>query len=584
MPAYNLAAVIADNTRTVARVFRNRVAFELVVIDDGSSDGTGAAIAALHGEIPELRPVLLKHNVGKGAALRHGFDQARGSHVVFLDADLDLPPDQVALFFELMERTHAAIVIGSKQHPDSVLQYPALRKLMSNIYFRIVKLLFGLPIHDTQTGLKLFTRDALAWAFPRILVKAYAFDLELLVLAHQRGHVIAEAPVTIDFKTASGFVAPGMVWGIVNDTLAIFYRLKLLRYYQSIPDTATPSPAPFVSVVIALPAPSKYLDETLAALGEQSYDAFEIVILPDQPSARTWPANVVEIPTGAIRPSEKRNLGIARARGTIIAFIDDDAYPAPDWLMRGVSYFTIPNVAAVGGPGVTPPTDPWLAALSGKIYANMLVSGQYRNRYTPGRVGSTDDHPSCNLFVRREVLHQTGGFRTDFWPGEDTYLCLEIVHKLGLRIIYEPRALVFHHRRRLFLPHLRQIGRYGLHRGYFARHFPATSRRIGYLMPSLLVGGLVLGAIAAWLFPALRVPYAAGIGLYLLITLVASFNWHPIDWLIIWPGIVLTHLTYGVRFIQGWLTRRLPGQVRAFDHPSQTSSDVAGRMRQSTTP
>lgn len=569
MPAFNLEKVIADNVRRVHALFAGQIPFEIIVIDDGSRDQTAAELRRLQAEIPELHPLLLPRNVGKGAALRAGFEVSRGSHIVFLDADLDLPPGQIPDFFKILTDERADVVIGSKQHPASRISYPWQRRIMSAIYYRLVKLLFGLPVRDTQTGLKLFTRATLQWPFPRVLVKAFAFDLELLALIHQQGFKIAEAPVTVDFQGKGGFVPPRMIRNIIIDSLAVFYRLRILKYYQSIPDTRLPDPPPLASILIACPAATPFLDEIVDGLATQTYTRYEVILLPDAPTGRTWPERWREMPTGKIRPAEKRNLGLAAARGAITVFLDDDAFPFPEWLQRGLEYFSLPDVVAVGGPAVTPHTDPWLAQLGGWVYANRLVSGNYRYRYQADRVREVDDFPSCNFFVRTEALRRLNGFRTDFWPGEDTYLCLELTHTLGQRIVYEPRAMVCHHRRPLFLPHLRQIGRYALHRGYFARRFPQTSRRLSYFLPTLFTAGVVAGAGLALLFPLLRPLYLAALAVYAAIVLCCTLSRSPIDWILIALGVISTHLWYGTRFLIGFLTHRLPGEVRPFDHPSE---------------
>ena len=130
------------------------------------------------------------------------------------------------------------------------------------------------------------------------------------------------------------------------------------------------------------------------------------------------------IPTGKVRPAEKRNIGIAAAKGDVVAFIDDDAYPEAHWLENAVKYFGEPSVGGVGGPGVTPPGDGFLARAGGRVYENFFVSGNYRYRYLGGRVRlDVDDYPSCNLLVRTDILRKIGGYRTDFWPGEDVYFC-----------------------------------------------------------------------------------------------------------------------------------------------------------------
>jgi len=572
LPAHNLSATIVKNLRTVADTFRGHVPFELVVVDDGSRDSTRSEVESLRPELPELRIAPLAINSGKGGALVHGFMASRGSHILFLDADLDLPPEQATTFFAVMRETDADIVVGCKRHPRSQVVYPWHRRLTSAVYYALVKLLFNIPLRDTQTGMKLFRRAALADVVPRLLVKQFAFDIELLAIAHHQGFRVAEAPVRLLFKGRYGCVRPSSVKRIVLDTLAVFYRLHILKYYQTIRHTEMPDPPPRVSIILAYPAPSAYLDECLAGLGKQTYPPHEIILLPDAPSDRAWPSGVREIATGRIRPAEKRNVGIAQASGDLIAILDDDTIPVENWLRQAVVYFSDASIAAVGGPAVTPPHDPFMAQMSGRVFANPMVSGNYRYRYEPERVRNVDDFPSCNLIVRRETLRDAGGFNTAFWPGEDTFLCLEIAVRMKMTIVYDPRVLVYHHRRRLFLPHLRQIGRYALHRGYFARRFPATSRRFGYMLPSLLVIGAAAGAILSNLVPYLSPIYLALAGAYALITLLGTFSRHPTVWVVTWFGVMLSHLVYGIRFMAGLAAPRLPGTVRTFDHPSEAAT------------
>lgn len=574
MPCYCMAARAAVNVETVLKLLQGQVRFEIVPVDDGSPDATAETLrqsAAAHPDT--VRPVLLPNNGGKGLALREGFRHSRGSHVLLLDGDLDLNPDTLPGFFEAMQREGADIVVGSKRHPESQIDYPWKRRVASVVYYGLVRLLVGLPVTDTQTGMKLFRREALQWAFDRMLVKRFAFDVEILSIAHGHGYRVAEAPIRMQFGEKVGSLTWSNVRTVMVDTLAIFYRLRILRYYQSVEPVDMPVPPPLVSVVIACPAPSRYLTECLAGLARQSYRNFETIVLPDAPAPDLAGLDGMRVlPTGHRRPAEKRNLGIAAARGTIIAFLDDDAVPAPRWLEHAVKYFSRDDIGGVGGPGVTPASDSWLAQMGGRVYANRLVSGGYRYRYEADRVRASDDLPSCNLLIRADLLRELGGFRTDFWPGEDTILCSDIVHRLHKRLVYDPWAVVEHHRRPLFLPHLRQVGRYAMHRGYFVRRFPATSRRFGYIVPSFFVLGVVLGAAAACWLPVLRIPYLAALACYAGITLLTAFHTNPLCWLTVWAGVMLTHIVYGVRFLQGLLSHHMPSEVKRFDHPSETAA------------
>jgi glycosyltransferase involved in cell wall biosynthesis len=234
MPAFNESQHIVANLREVVRTLTEcGWDFEVILVDDGSSDNTYLFAARVLTDHPEcVRIVRYDRNRGKGNALISGTKYARGEYVVFLDADMDLHPSQLPRFFQIMREGDADAVIGSKRHPESRVNYPLIRQIYSFVYYGMVRLLFGLPLRDTQTGLKLFRTRLLRDVFPRTLAKRFAFDIELLSVAHSHGYKVAEAPVTLHYQRSYNRVDLHQVWLIFLDTLAIFYRLKLLRYYD----------------------------------------------------------------------------------------------------------------------------------------------------------------------------------------------------------------------------------------------------------------------------------------------------------------------------------------------------------------
>ena len=583
MPLYKLVDEAKANLVEVAELFeRHGVKTELVPVDDGSGDGTDAVLKSLTWEFAHvtLKPVICKRNGGKGAALRAGYEASSCRYVMLLDGDLDINPKQTPYFFEEMVTKAADIVVGSKRHKRSSVQYPWHRRIVSGCYFTLVKWFVGLPITDTQTGMKLFKREILGYALERMLVKTYAFDLELLSIAAGHGAKIVEAPVVIRFGNKFGALRPKTVWQMSMDTLAVFYRLRLLRYYAK---CLVPKPLdhdPLVSVVIACPARSWMLDECLAAIRAQSYENWEVIVLPDEDFGLETEDDVSlvsrlrVIPTGKVRPAEKRNIGIREAKGEIVAFIDDDAYPDAHWLEYAVKYFGERDIGAVGGPGVTPPGDRRLAYLGGRVYDNCLVSGNYRYRYRAGGVRmDVDDYPSCNLFVRKALLDKIGGYRTDFWPGEDTLLCKDIIDNWQ-RIVYDPWVIVHHHRRPLFLPHLRQLGRYAFHRGYFCKRFPSNSLRLSYFVPTLFdlyVAFLaVVGILNLTGIDSVRITFHHWgywpFWLYLALVALTTFSLKPHHWLLTAAGVVASHVWYGIRFIQGLCAKKAPCEYIGKDH------------------
>ncbi|MFC1674272.1 glycosyltransferase [Candidatus Omnitrophota bacterium] len=318
-----------------------------------------------------------------------------------------------------------------------------------------------------------------------------------------------------------------------------------------------------VSIIIAVKAWGRNLEDCVSKCLAQDYPDFEIIVLPDKEAATVRgqsPSGTVPlriIATGVVSPAKKRDIAMEHAKGEILAFIDDDAYPKADWLKEAMKNFSDPRVAAVGGPAVTPKEDDLMQQASGAVYSNLLVSAKHVRRYLPLKGEEVDDYPSCNFFVRKLVFQELGGFQTDFWPGEDTKLCLDITKKLGKKIIYDPKVLVFHHRRPLFLAHLKQVASYALHRGYFVKRFPETSRRFSYFVPALFVLYVVTGSVLSGLFAPARSIYLAGIFFYLFAVLISSISTRLNLIIFVFTGTILTHLTYGVYFLKGLLSKRL---------------------------
>lgn len=231
VPAYREGGRIRENLkRLLSELDQLDTEYEVVVVSDGNNDDTAAEARSVGS--PRLRVLEYAANMGKGYALTKGVEGSVGELVTFIDADMELNPREIKNFVRLMKDSDCDIVVGSKRHQESRVFYPPLRRLQSVLYQLLIRILFNLSIRDTQTGLKLLRRPVLAQVLPLLAVKRFAFDLELLVVAQQLGYRrIVEAPVELNFKFDST-VNPSAVYGILWDTAAIFYRLRILRYYD----------------------------------------------------------------------------------------------------------------------------------------------------------------------------------------------------------------------------------------------------------------------------------------------------------------------------------------------------------------
>jgi glycosyltransferase involved in cell wall biosynthesis len=232
LPAYN-------ESRNVSKTIRKSVDvlsqigqdFEIVLVDDGSEDNTYQQAVEASKEYKNVRALGYHPNMGKGYALKYGSRFAQGDLVLFLDADLDIPASQIPQFLKYMQENRADVVIGSKRHPLSKVQYPLSRRFLSQCYSTLLKLMFNLDVADTQVGIKLFRREVLERVIPEVKINGFAFDIELLANTSKAKYKIVEAPVEIDFQFGSR-VNLIQIWKMFSDTLNIFYRMKFMRHHH----------------------------------------------------------------------------------------------------------------------------------------------------------------------------------------------------------------------------------------------------------------------------------------------------------------------------------------------------------------
>lgn len=237
IPAYKQEKTIVRDIKNLDQVL-STLPFdhEIIVVVDGFLDKTYELLLNHKSKIRSLKVFGYEENRGKGSAIKHGVLKAKGDIIGFIDAGADINPSEIPIMLDLMDWNNADIIVGSKLHPESKVNYPLSRKILSWGYRTLTHILFGYSIRDTQVGFKIYKRKVAKETFSRIIVKKFAFDVEVLTVAYKLGYKrIYEAPVKLDFSGVSSINSTNFwktVLQMLWDTAAVFYRLKFLRYYD----------------------------------------------------------------------------------------------------------------------------------------------------------------------------------------------------------------------------------------------------------------------------------------------------------------------------------------------------------------
>ena len=235
VPAYKQEKTIKTDVEKIVQVMSQlHYDYEIIVVVDGLVDGTFKNAKKI--KSPKVIVIGYQHNHGKGYAVRFGMAKTKGSIIAFIDAGMDINPSGLLALLKRFESYDADIIIGSKRHPESKVKYPLERRIISFLSQTFIRILFGLNVRDTQVGIKFFKKEVIENVLPRLLVKKFAFDIVILVVAFYLGyHKIYEAPIELNFNFGRSIVSQGLLEALLKtfwDSLAVFYRLKILRYYD----------------------------------------------------------------------------------------------------------------------------------------------------------------------------------------------------------------------------------------------------------------------------------------------------------------------------------------------------------------
>lgn len=507
VPVYNQAGSIAENVR----IIRGRVAAglpgatEVIVVSDGSIDDTQERALAVSDD--RTRVLHYDRNMGKGYAVKMGALEARGRWVAYVDADLDLDPALLPAYLARAEAANLDFAIGSKRHAGSNVFYPRSRRASSRLFQLLVRILFRLDVRDTQVGIKLFSRDVAEQVLPLLIVKRFAFDIELLAVARAVGlGRIEEQPIRLDYRFTGSGVRSAAVARALVDVAAIFYRLRVLRYYQR---------------------------------KQRRFGRFGFT----RPRGR--------LPTVAVRGAEHVHSELdypALVSGEspdadLVALLRPGAVPAGNWLSATVPFLIRPEVGAVVTPSVAPPGGPLLARAAAAVRESRLGGGSQYYRYMPGNLREVDDFPADGIVVRASVLSKLD-------PGLPRERVAEAVAEAGYQVLYTPESVVVAPAPLLLRPHLLRVHEDGRGTGRVVRRRGVRAVRPTTAALMLGVGWLAFGWLASEPLWAVAV---AAYGLALVSSgLVAGVRWHSVAVAVLAAvALPATHLAYVLGVLRG---------------------------------
>lgn len=201
--------------------------YEIIVVNDGSQDNTRQIAEKISTDDERIKLISYSINMGKGYAIKQGVLHSRGKYILFMDGDGDISADALAKYLKRMNNVD--IVIGSKYHPRSIVSAPTSRKILSKCFQLFAKSMLGLKVQDSQVGLKAGRGDVFRKIFEKVIVKRYAFDVEMLAIANLMELKVLELPVKIDLNKP---FKKKEIMKMALDVLGIVFRLRVIKWYQ----------------------------------------------------------------------------------------------------------------------------------------------------------------------------------------------------------------------------------------------------------------------------------------------------------------------------------------------------------------
>ncbi len=228
IPVFNQQKKVSNSIEKIKQVVESAFSdYELIVVNDGSTDNTLTILRNITDTNPHIRILSYTPNRGKGHAVKQGVLHSHGEAVIFLDGDLDISPDSIKDYVERL--TTSDLVIASKRHPESSVSIPTSRAFLSRAFNLFIRVVTGIPQKDTQAGFKVGNGEIMRTIFRNISIKRYAFDVELFTIASVLNLKVQEMPVMMKidrrFKTKE-------ILNMFVDALRISYKYRVAHRYQ----------------------------------------------------------------------------------------------------------------------------------------------------------------------------------------------------------------------------------------------------------------------------------------------------------------------------------------------------------------
>ncbi len=545
LPFLNEQDIIVANARKVLQMTAGwDIKVEIILIDDGSTDQSYPLLEQAFKKDKSIKLVRNHQNFGKGWALKTGYEFSTGDLILFLDSDLELSPAHLPNFLRIMNEEGADVVIGSKRHPDSELDYPAQRKLMSNVYYILIRILFGLPVRDTQTGIKLFKREALEIALPRLLVKRFAFDIELLLLMHKYDQKIATAPIQLNFsRVAAGRMKLKTVFNMLWDTMAIFYRNTILRFYNRPIGVNHKYSYTFI---LFSHLSDEYEKKSLTHYLSINYPEYRVIYCgPADLGIQHEKLSYIHSELDSFAERFRLVMQTAKLDSDYLVFSTLDAYPDERYLFPAARQLSLPDVEIAGGfvnlsrPHTEFELQSFLAIRS--FFLNAHLAYRYQARHT--RI--TRELPLDGLFVHRDSLKDLGWESLSSRSRLEHILCQHIL-KQGKKVLYVPDLMLYKRFPQDMARHLGVIRHHALTRGRL--------HSIWTLLAILLSLGLDAGVIVAIIQNSI-IPALPAVLFYSFMLISRIFLSGMRRGVLNFGLLMISQFVYGIHFLKGFFSR-----------------------------